>query len=278
MKTHYTIEGQEYPRIPYGKEKENWGADKHPCSSCGAEESEFHTCGCFVERCPKCDGQAMTCQCGYQEDFERKPMSNGRRVFYKFFYLGLIPFFLTLLVLKLLPMKLSGITDLFITVGIPALTLVTFWKKMGEMELNEVITTNKKKKELNSRKMTTPSSAPPLHSTPEMKRRPISIFLLTIWLAPLVAPSPRDEKKKEAYLKKIEEAIGNIEKATLLTVIGGYFFHAGLFIAAPFVTIKWNGFELWATLCSIVWIVIAVACLVSGFRLLKMVEPDSGKN
>jgi hypothetical protein len=29
------IGGVEYPRIRYGKEEDDWGADRHPCHDCG---------------------------------------------------------------------------------------------------------------------------------------------------------------------------------------------------------------------------------------------------
>jgi len=106
-----------------------------------------------------------------------------------------------------------------------------------------------------------------------MKKSHISIFLLTVWLAPLIAPNPKIEDKKKAYLKKIKEAMGDLEKSTLIAVIGSYFFHAGLLAAASLLALKWNGFELWVSFCSFIWLMIAIARLVSGFRLIKMVEP-----
>jgi hypothetical protein len=34
------------------------------CHDCGAKEGRLHHPGCDMERCPKCDGQAISCDCG----------------------------------------------------------------------------------------------------------------------------------------------------------------------------------------------------------------------
>jgi len=78
QKPEFTIKGKTYPRVKYGKELTEWGASNQACSSCGVAAGEFHHSGCFVERLAPCAmGQAVSCQCEYQESFIRHPMSPG---------------------------------------------------------------------------------------------------------------------------------------------------------------------------------------------------------
>lgn len=61
---HFVIKGKKYNRIPYGGYGEY--ADR-PCGDCAVKEGQIHHWNCDQERCPRCGGQALGCEC---EDFE----------------------------------------------------------------------------------------------------------------------------------------------------------------------------------------------------------------
>jgi len=67
---HFTIDGEELPRVRYGEEDDDWGADSAPCHDCGVIKGQIHVFGCDVERCPKCGGQVISCDCNYDGDDE----------------------------------------------------------------------------------------------------------------------------------------------------------------------------------------------------------------
>ena len=70
-KTTYVIDGSEWPRVRYGEEAEDWGANERPCHDCGVIKGQYHVpFVCDAERCPACDGQAIGCDCNYEGDEE----------------------------------------------------------------------------------------------------------------------------------------------------------------------------------------------------------------
>jgi hypothetical protein len=58
---------QVFPRVRYGDEQDDWGADKHSCHDCRVIKGEFHVPGCDAERCPVCGGQLLGCDCSFDE-------------------------------------------------------------------------------------------------------------------------------------------------------------------------------------------------------------------
>ena len=62
----FVINGQEFNRVPYGAGPDDLDLPK--CDDCGVVKGRLHQIGCDLESCPRCDGQAISCDCFYEED------------------------------------------------------------------------------------------------------------------------------------------------------------------------------------------------------------------
>ena len=60
-------DGRVLPRVRYGDEPGDWGADGHPCHDCRAVKGQYHVSSCGVERCPSCGGQFACCDCDLED-------------------------------------------------------------------------------------------------------------------------------------------------------------------------------------------------------------------
>lgn len=63
-----SIAGIGHPRIRYGDESDDWGADRQPCNDCRVLKGQLHVPSCDVEQCPVCGGQAIGCDCEHDGD------------------------------------------------------------------------------------------------------------------------------------------------------------------------------------------------------------------
>lgn len=60
--THETINGESFARVPYGPDYPHLRV-KPECRDCGVQIGQLHVITCCVERCARCGGQAIGCDC-----------------------------------------------------------------------------------------------------------------------------------------------------------------------------------------------------------------------
>ena len=69
VKTFPLTDGTEVQRIPYGEEADDYGSGEgKPCGDCAVPVGGVHHVGCDVERCGRCGGQLITCDCPYDDE------------------------------------------------------------------------------------------------------------------------------------------------------------------------------------------------------------------
>jgi hypothetical protein len=66
--TQFIINSQEFDRCAYGAHADD--LDFPTCDDCGVRRGKLHQLGCDLEPCPRCDGQAISCDCFYDDDYK----------------------------------------------------------------------------------------------------------------------------------------------------------------------------------------------------------------
>lgn len=62
-------------RVPYGQEREDWGATSgRPCGDCGVPVGATHHLFCDIERCGRCGDQLFSCDCPYPDELGERAL------------------------------------------------------------------------------------------------------------------------------------------------------------------------------------------------------------
>jgi hypothetical protein len=72
--TAYTVDGQQFARIAYGREDHAQPDWLEVCGDCGVRPGDLHLLGCDIEQCPRCRQQALSCGCMYAETPDKVPL------------------------------------------------------------------------------------------------------------------------------------------------------------------------------------------------------------
>lgn len=62
----FVINSREFNRLQYGEGEED--PESPTCDDCGVRRGHLHEIGCDLEPCPRCGGQAISCDCFYEDD------------------------------------------------------------------------------------------------------------------------------------------------------------------------------------------------------------------
>lgn len=68
IEKYYAIGGSLFESVRYGYETDDWGADVRHCCDFFVTKGQLHVPGCVVECCPKCENQAISCDCEEEDE------------------------------------------------------------------------------------------------------------------------------------------------------------------------------------------------------------------
>jgi hypothetical protein len=63
------VEDELYERIRRGSPNDMFGEKDTPCGDCSVVKGQLHASGCDSERCPRCLGQLLSCDCDWSWEY-----------------------------------------------------------------------------------------------------------------------------------------------------------------------------------------------------------------